>query len=136
MQKFGVETHPIKKNKNHSTEPIHTQIAKDALHPLNPLASELAKIAVQDVAQKILEIWKTNSDPTGEQLAKYVINKYTIHPVYQAADWANKAVNIWIEENDTIIPRLQSATPYEHAEKVTERAISNKKVQEILNYFK
>ena len=124
-------------NKNYGTDPTHTQIAKDVLHhPLNPLASELAKIAVQDVAQKILEIWKTNSDPTGEQLAKYVINKYTIHPVYQAADWANKAVNIWIEENDTIIPRLQSATPYEHAEKVTERAISNKKVQEILNYFK
>lgn len=115
-------------NKNYGTDPTHTQIAKDALnHPLNPLASELAKIAVQDVAEKILEIWKTNSDPTGENLAKYVINKYTIHPVYQTADWANQTVNKWSNENKDIIPRLQSATPYEHAEKVTQRAISNKK---------
>ncbi|WP_281310215.1 HET-C-related protein [Flavobacterium flavigenum] len=124
-------------NKNYGTDPTHTQIAKDALnHPLNPLAAELAKIAVQDVAEKILEIWKTNSDPTGEQLAKYVINKYTIHPVYQAADWANQTVNKWSNQNKDIIPRLQSATLYEHAEQVTERVISNKKVQEILNYFK
>ncbi|WP_269236272.1 HET-C-related protein [Flavobacterium flavigenum] len=124
-------------NKNYGTDPTHTQVAKDALnHPLNPLASELAKIAVRDVATRILEIWKTGTDPTGEELAKYVINKYTLHPVYQITDWANETVNKWIDENDTIIPRLQSATVYEHAEKVTQRTVSNKKVQEILNYFK
>jgi hypothetical protein len=102
----------------------------------NPLASELAKIAVKDVATRILDIWKTGSDPTGEDLAKYVINKYTLHPVYQITDWANEPTNKWINENWTIISRLQSATIYEHAEQVTQRTISNKKTQEILNYFK
>lgn len=124
-------------NKNYGTDPTHTQVAKDAVnHPLNPLASELAKIAVKDVATRILEIWKTGSDPTGAELAKYVINKYTLHPVYQITDWANEAVNIWVNSNKDIIQRLHSATPYEQAEQVTQRTISNKKVQEILNYFK
>ncbi|KIA98888.1 hypothetical protein OA93_08370 [Flavobacterium sp. KMS] len=124
-------------NKNYGTDPTHTQIAKDALnHPLNPLASELAKIAVKDVATRVLDAWKTGSDPKGEILAKYVIEKYTVHPIYQVTDWANEPVNKWIDENDTIITRLQSSTPYEHAEQVTQRAISNKKVQEILKYFK
>lgn len=124
-------------NKNYGTDPTHTQVAKDALnHPLNPLASELAKIAVRDVATRILEIWKTGSDPTGEELAKYVINKYTLHPVYQITDWANETVNKWAIANEKLIFRLQSATVYEHAEQVTKRTVSNKKVQEILNYFK
>ncbi|MEO7975558.1 HET-C-related protein [Flavobacterium sp.] len=124
-------------NKNYGTDPTHTQVAKDALnHPLNPLASELAKIAVKDVATRILDIWKTGSDPTGEELAKYVINKYTLHPVYQITDWANEPVNKWAIANEKSIFRLQSATVYEHAEQVTQRTISNKKTQEILNYFK
>lgn len=124
-------------NKNYGTDPTHTQIAKDALHhPLNPLASELAKIAVKDVATKILDIWETGSDPTGEELAKYVINKYTIHPVYQNADWANKTVNKWAKNSKDIILRLQSATVYEHAEQVIQRTISAKKITAILNYFK
>lgn len=125
-------------NKNYGTDPTHTQVAKDALnHPLNLLASELAKIAVKDVATRILDIWRTGSDPTGDELAKYVINKYTLHPVYQNTDWANKTVNDWAKNsNIEIIKRLQSSTPYEHAEQVTQRTISNKKVQEILNYFK
>lgn len=124
-------------NKNYGTDPTHTQVAKDALnHPLNPLASELAKIAVKDVATRILDIWKTGSDPTGDQLAKYVINKYTLHPVYQNTDWANEPINEWAIANEKSIFRLQSATVYEHAEQVTQRTISNKKTQEILNYFK
>lgn len=124
-------------NKNYGTDPTHTQVAKDAVnHPLNPLASELAKIAVRDVAARILEIWKTGSDPTGEELAKYVINKYTLHPVYQITDWANETVTKWAIANEKSIFRLESATVCEHAEQVTQRTISNKKVQEILNYFK
>lgn len=125
-------------NKNYGTDPTHTQVAKDAVnHPLNPLASELAKIAVKDVATRILDIWKTGSDPTGEQLAKYVINTYTLHPVYQVTDWANETVNYWAKNsNIEVIKRLQSATIYEHAEQVTQRTVSNKKTQEILKYFK
>ncbi|MCV9926620.1 Het-C domain-containing protein [Flavobacterium sp. LS1R49] len=124
-------------NKNYGTDPTHTQIAKDALnHPLNPLASELAKIAVKDVATRVLDAWETGSDPQGDILAKYVIEKYTLHPVYQVTDWANEAVNKWAIANEKLIFRLQSATVYEHAEQVTQRTISNKKTQEILNYFK
>lgn len=124
-------------NKNYGTDPTHTQVAKDAVnHPLNPLASELAKIAVKDVAMRILDIWKTGSDPTGEELAKYVINKYTLHPVHQITDWANETVTKWAIANEKLIFRLQSATVYEHAEQVTQRTVSNKKTQEILKYFK
>lgn len=126
-------------NKNYGTDPTHTQIAKDALnHPLNPLASELAKIAVKDVAERILEIWRTGSDPTGEALAKYVVNKYTIHPMYPKAAWADQLVNNWAAstyKNTQLIQRLQSASIYDHAHKVTERVISNEKIQEILKYF-
>jgi hypothetical protein len=35
-----------------------------------------------------------------------------------------------------IVMIIKSATIYEHAEQVTQRTISNKKTQEILNYFK
>ncbi|KUJ60508.1 hypothetical protein AR687_17195 [Flavobacteriaceae bacterium CRH] len=124
-------------NKNYGTDPTHTQLAKDAVnHPLNPLASKLAKIAVKDVATRILDIWKTGSDPTGEELAKYVINKYTLHPSYQNTNWSNEPINKWAIANEKLIFRLQSATLYEYAEQVTQSTISNKKTQEIANYFK
>ena len=123
-------------NKNYGTNPTHTQIAKDALnHPLNPLASALAKEAVKDVAEKIMTIWETGSDPTGEQLAKYVANKYTIHPMFKGTDWADNIVKKWVNENTAIISRLQNADVYEHAEQVIQRTISNEKIQEILKHF-
>lgn len=130
------EEQTINSNKNYGTDPTHTQIAKDALnHPLNPLAAELAKMAVKDVAERILLAWQTGSDPTGENLARYVNNKYTLHPGNSKTEWANGIVYDWAINNDDAIIRLQSATVYEHAEKAIERAVSNKKIQEILKYF-
>ncbi|KQT15030.1 hypothetical protein ASG31_15620 [Chryseobacterium sp. Leaf404] len=126
-------------NKNYGNNPTHTQIAKDATnHPLNPIASQLAKIAVKDVAERVLKIWKTGNDPTGEALVKYVTNKYTIHPMYNNATWADVVVKGWASsnyKNTDIIKRIQSATIYDHAHKVTQRVISNEKIQEILKYF-
>ncbi|KFF09750.1 HET-C-related protein [Flavobacterium hydatis] len=130
------EEQTLNSNKNYGTNPTHTQIAKDALnHPLNPLASELAKVAVMDVATLIMEEWKTRKDPSGKELAKYVANKYTLHPKDSRTEWANSIVYDWAKVNEKAIFRLQSDTVYEHAEKVTERAISNDKIQEILKYF-
>jgi hypothetical protein len=43
------ESHPT----NYGSNPTHTQIAKDSLiHPLNPLAGQLAVIAVRDIGKK------------------------------------------------------------------------------------
>jgi hypothetical protein len=100
-------------NKNYGTDPTHTQVAKDALnHALNPLASELAKIAVKDVATRILDIWKTGSDPTGEELAKYVINKYTLHPIYQITDGLmNQLINgLLLTKNQYLDSKVQRCT--------------------------
>ncbi|MBB6370065.1 hypothetical protein [Chryseobacterium shigense] len=86
----------------------------------------------------MLQIWKSGSDPTGEDLAKYVTNKYTIHPMYRNATWADEVVKGWASskyKNTDIIKRIQSATIYDHAHKVTKRVISDEKIQEILKYF-
>lgn len=115
-------------NKNYGTDPTHTQIVKDALNPpLNPLASELAKMAVKDVAERILLAWQTGSDPTGENLTRYVKNKYTIHPRDSKTEWANSIVHDWAKINENAIIRLQSATVYERAEKVTETSNKQQK---------
>ncbi|PQL90955.1 HET-C-related protein [Apibacter adventoris] len=130
------EEQTLHSNRNYGTNPTHTQLAKDSHnHPLNPLAADLAKVAIRDVAQRIIEIWRTGSDPTGEKLAQYVINKYTIHPKSSKTDWAIEMVEDWGNKNQDIIKRLESATVYEHVHNETKRAIESDTVQKILKYF-
>jgi hypothetical protein len=131
------EEQTLHSNKNFGSDPTHTQLAKDSPdHPLNPLAVKLAKAAVRDVAQRIIKAWSTQSDPSGEELANYVINKYTIHPKSSKADWVVKIVKDWGNDNPKIIKRLESPTVSGHVHSETQRVISDKKVQEIFNYFK
>lgn len=125
------EEQTLNSNKNYGTDPTHTQIAKDATnHPLNPLASELAKVAVKDVVKRVLQIWKTGEDATGDKLNKYVVNKYTLHP--KDTNWADKEVIKWINtlENTKIIERLQSESFSEHTHKEVKRVMEEQEVQQ------
>ena len=76
------ETQTHLTNKNYGENPTHTQLGKDSQdHLLNGLAAKLAIIAVQDVGKRIKDTWEGRiHDPTGDELAKYVLTKYSRHP--------------------------------------------------------
>lgn len=123
-------------NKDYGSDPTHTQLAKDDHHhPLNPLASQLAEMAVKDIGQRIKDIWDGKTiDPDGSQLTKYVLTKYSRHP--QHTHWMDETIREWGRNNKSAIKWLESPTPLAHAHKVSKRIISREKVQEIINYFK
>lgn len=124
------ETQTLQTNVNYGTNPTHTQLAKDATnHPMNSLASELAKLAVVDIATRIKVIWKTGDDGSGEKLAKYVVDTYTKHPKH--TNWEMEIVKIWAKDNLKNIDKFTSPTIYEYSEKVINRVIDNTTLQKL-----
>ncbi len=119
-------------NKHYGSDPTHTQLAKDDHHhPLNGLAATLAKMAIKDVAEKMKLKW--NGD-TSFNLTEYVLNKYSQHPMH--VDWMDNVIKDWSKSNTNTIKWLESPTPIEHTHKIAERVISNKKIQELIDFFK
>lgn len=120
---------------NYGNCPSHSQIAKDSYsHPLNKLAGEVAKIAVEDVGRKFKEGW------SGIQLSNYVANTYFVHPEkfqmrkidMHISDWKNSS------SNKGVINRLKSPTIYEHVHHETQEVNEAmvKKIKSIMDYFK
>lgn len=127
------ETQTLQTYINYGTNPTHTQLAKDATnHPLNDLAAILSSVAVKDIAERIKIILDTGIDANGEQLAKYVVNKYTRHP--KDTSWEMVEVKNWAIKYKNIATKLASPTIYDYSEKVVERVIDNDIFKKLINF--
>ena len=96
-------------NKNGSTDPSHSQLAKDHdVHPLHTLAATLASSAVEQVGIAMNKHWRgiPASDP-----AK-VAASYLTHP--QDSTWQDGLVRAWAQKHPANIRRAASATELQH----------------------
>lgn len=92
-------------NSNGSTDPSHSQLAKDhAQHPLHEPAAMLASAAITHVAQAMLDHWQgmPGADPVA------VASDYFKHP--NDSDWQDKLLAEWAEKNAAHIERANSST--------------------------
>ncbi|SJZ81680.1 HET-C-related protein [Novilysobacter spongiicola] len=103
------QTHYGDPNTNGSTDPSHSQLAKDHdVHPLHVLAAKLAKYAVKQAGAAMKARWDgdTASDPGG------VATAFFVHP-YDSS-WQDAIVLNWSRSNGANIERGESATILEH----------------------
>lgn len=91
-------------NNSGSTDPSHSQLAKDhAEHPLHGLAALLAQHAVLQVAKAMLERWhgKHYARDPAEMAAQYFT-----HP--KDSNWQDALVSNWAAKNDRLVKRSES----------------------------
>lgn len=96
-------------NKNGSTDPSHSQLAKDHdVHPLHTLAAKLAQQAVTEVGKAMIGRWNGNGlcDPVK------IAQGYLVHP-YDSS-WQCPHVSAWAKDHAANIRRAASATEIEH----------------------
>jgi hypothetical protein len=118
------ESHPL----NFGSNPTHTQIAKDSLiHPLNPLAGQLAVIAVRDIGEKMNACWE--QDISIESLIETADSTYFIHP--SQSDWMDKTVINWGNLNLNILETLSSTKTY-HEHLAIPKAKSEAELEQLL----
>ena len=133
------ETQTHLTNKNYGENPTHTQLGKDSQdHLLNGLAAKLAIIAVQDVGKRIKDTWEGRiHDPTGDELAKYVLTKYSRHP--KDTNWMELAIKEWLSINGNIdkVKILQSPTVPVHYHNKAKRKVNLTidKIKELIDYY-
>lgn len=124
-------------NKNYGENPTHTQIGKDSHdHLLNGLAAQLAIIAVQDVGRRIKDTWEGRiNDPKGDELAKYVLTKYSRHP--KDATWMDIKIQNWADDNSDKIEKLKSPTipVHYHTKAKREVKLTLDKIKELIDYY-
>lgn len=133
------ETQTHVTNKNYGENPTHTQIGKDSHeHLLNGLAAELAVVAVEDVGKRIKDTWEGRiHDPTGDELAKYVLTKYSRHP--KDATWMEDKIKKWAstEVNKPKLEKLKSPTIPVHYHNTAKRKVNLTidKIKELIDYY-
>jgi hypothetical protein len=89
-------------HENGSTDPSHSQLAKDhAEHPLHLLAASLATEAVRSVATAMISYWDGNGG--GDPIA--VAQAYFKHPM--DCRWQNREVAAWAAGNPENLRRSQ-----------------------------
>lgn len=128
-------------NPNYGEDPTHTQLGKDAVeNPLNGLAAELAIIAVEDVGQRIKDIWEGRTiDAKGVDLAAYVQNTYSKHP--RSVSWMDGHIMDWAnskKDDSNFLKNLYFPTPVAHAHDSAKRKIliGKDKIEELKKYFR
>ena len=98
--RYGEDPH-----ENGSTDPTHTQLAKDhAEHPLHLLAASLASHAVEKVARSVFAYWSGDHGVDPETVAR----SFFKHP--QDSDWQDPEVTAWATENPEAVLRAASKT--------------------------
>lgn len=108
-------------NTNGSTDPTHSQLAKDHdNHAFHTLAAGLAKIAVLDVGKAMSKAWKNvpNADPAN------VARAYFVHP--NDTTLMDSEVLRWARANPSNLKRGESSTEWqalraEHEKEVREK---------------
>lgn len=87
-------------NSNGSTDPTHSQLAKDhAEHPFHELAASLAGMAVIDVVKAVVDHW--NGVPGDDPFS--VASAYFTHP--NDSQWQDETVRQWAEAHSEAIRR-------------------------------
>lgn len=118
------DSHPL----NFGSNPTHTQIAKDSLiHPLNPLAGQLAVIAVRDVGEKMNACWQ--GELSVDSLIETADSTYFIHP--SQGDWMDKTVIEWGKLNLNILETLSSTKTYHQHDDIP-KTKSEKELEQLL----
>lgn len=85
-------------NINGSTDPTHSQLAKDhPEHPFHYLAGQLAQVAVEEVAKAMVNHWEYRDGSNPMALA----TAYFAHP--QDTTWQDEIVARWARENPDLI---------------------------------
>nr|WP_314583763.1 HET-C-related protein [uncultured Pseudomonas sp.] len=98
--RYGEDPH-----ENGSTDPTHTQLAKDhAEHPLHLVAASLASHAVEKVAREVFAYWSGDHGVDPEAVAR----SFFKHP--QDSDWQDTEVTSWAMENPEALRRAASKT--------------------------
>lgn len=91
-------------NTSGSTDPSHSQLAKDhAEHPLHALAALLAEKAVLHVGQAMLGKWHGKF---GAQDPSQVAAQYFSHPM--DSNWQDNLVRDWADKNAKLVNRAAS----------------------------
>ena len=99
-------------NTNGSTDPTHSQLAKDhPEHPFHHLAGLLAQAAVEDVAKAMADNWAHRSGPNPMAVA----TGYFTHP--QDSTWQDEIVGRWARENPERIAQGSSLIRLENLHK-------------------
>ncbi|WP_204344622.1 HET-C-related protein [Psychroserpens algicola] len=124
----GIKEEQTRTNQNFGTDPTHTQIAKDAFdHPLNPLAGNLAVMAVYDIGRRM----KTGMPI--DSLVKYAKKTYFNHP--SRVTWMDSTIESWAKQNVEAVKEAQSKTKVYHHEKQVKRTLEQfeKELEELKN---
>ncbi|KPX39608.1 hypothetical protein ALO68_101510 [Pseudomonas syringae pv. helianthi] len=88
-------------NTSGSTDPSHSQLAKDhAQHPLHALAAMLAREAVLQVGQAVLDQWHGKG---GAEDPAHIAATFFAHPMDR--DWQDTIVRQWAEANPEQVER-------------------------------
>ena len=99
-------------NKNGSTDPTHSQLAKDHdNHPFHTLAARLAKVAVSKVGRAMGARWE--GDLTADPAA--IAASFIVHPF--DTNWQDEIVKQWAVTHPGQVRRGESATEWEALEK-------------------
>lgn len=109
QQSSAGKKHQQTKKNGYGSDPTHTQLAKDfAIHPLNPLAGKLAKLAVKNVAERMLEVWKKKKNI--KEVTAFVRDKIMVHPT--EIDWLDQTITEWATKHETSIAKVKHADPF------------------------
>lgn len=93
-------------NTSGSTDPSHSQLAKDhAEHPLHLIATALARNAVMEVGQAVLNQWRGKA---GVQHPAQIAAKFFAHPMDTA--WQDDLVRAWAGYNPGLVQRATLKT--------------------------
>jgi len=101
---------------NNSTDPSHSQLAKDHdVHALHTIAAQLSKAVVKGVGKLMLRRWE--GDLTADPAA--LAGSFMVHPL--DCSWQDKRLAGWAKANPAKLERLESATEYQYQVKIRER---------------
>lgn len=110
-------------NKNGSTDPTHSQLAKDHdNHPFHTLAAQLAQHAVREVGAAMASRWW--GGPAGGQSPLDVAAKFITHP--EDCTWQDAQVKAWALSHPAEVARGASSTEWEALERAHKKEVQDK----------
>ena len=101
---------------NNSTDPSHSQLAKDHdVHALHTIAAHLSQAVVKGVGDLMQRRWK--GDVTADPAA--LAGSFLVHPL--DCSWQDERLAKWAKANPAKLERLEWPTEYEYQLKIRER---------------
>ena len=109
-------------NKNGSTDPTHSQLAKDHdNHPFHILAAHLARHAVLEVGRSMAQQWFGTPNLGSISSPSAVAAAFLCHP--EECTWQDSIVRSWGTANPKAVARGASATEWEALEKAHKKEV-------------